>query len=104
MHYQYFLLAEHSSDSEIEETYTFTHYSPPSTRIVVASKKHWIVVCTAMLLLATFLAIGFGISASQDVPTESNSGFQRKSNSVLGNYSVAAVAADGGTICAQIGR
>ena len=49
-----------------------------------------------MLLLTILLAIGFGVKEGEEEPT-----LQRES--ILGNYSRAAVAADGGEICAKIG-
>ena len=85
------------------------------------SKRHWLVVAAAVVLLVIFVAIGFGVSASSsnmDVAeldlfeksstsrTSSEDGMARnRRESILGNYSKAAVASDGGgAICSQIGR
>ena len=85
------------------------------------SKRHWVVVAVAVVLLVIFVAIGFGVSASSsnmDVAeldlfeksstsrTSSEDGMARnRRESILGNYSKAAVASDGGgAICSQIGR
>ena len=69
----------------------------------------------AVIILITFLGIGFGVSGSasytdtSDVDKAQQYFNQTTTNtptkhSALGNYSHAAVAADGGAICAQIGR
>ena len=86
------------------------------------SKRHWVVVAMAVVLLVIFVAIGFGVSASTGNPmdseeldlfeksstsrTSSEDGMARnRRESILGNYSKAAVASDGGgAICSQIGR
>ena len=69
-----------------------------------------------MVLLVSLLALGFGLSASSDDTNglEANleakdgaRGFTNQKNheSVLGNYSTAAVASDGaGPVCATIGK
>ena len=66
-------------------------------------------VGAAILLVVIFLAIGFGVSASNDAVAgraelEKERSRSPRRESLLGNYSKAAVAADGGAICAQIGR
>ena len=81
------------------------------------SKRHWLVVAAAVVLLVIFVAIGFGVSASSsnmdaaeldlfEKSTTSVDGMARnRRESILGNYSKAAVASDGGeAICSQIGR
>ncbi len=67
-----------------------------------------------MLLIVVFLIIGFTVSASNAEP-EVNSGYPENApgfnpaigdnnhTSILGNFSTAAVAADGGAPCAKIG-
>jgi len=84
----------------------------------MGNKKHWAVVAAALVLLVIFLAIGFGVSASSDYNVEDELDLYEKSEnagdgmgnsllreSILGNYSKAAVASDGGAaICSQIGR
>jgi len=61
-----------------------------------------------VVLLVIFLAIGFGVSASHDeldLFEKSGKGDGMERESILGNYSKAAVASDGGSaICSQIGR
>ena len=65
-----------------------------------------------MLLLVSLLALGFGLAASNDDLGDGldleNTGRivnQKNHESVLGNYSTAAVASDGaGPVCATIGK
>jgi hypothetical protein len=77
-------------------------------------KKYWTILGLAMLVLVIFLAVGFGVSASnvsQEAPIiigsdgggDGDALAKPTSNSLLGNYSNAAVAADGGAPCAMIG-
>ena len=82
-------------------------------------KKHWIVMGVSIIILITFLGIGFGLSGSSPstgldevaIPkprlNQTASTSTEKPvivDSALGNYTHAAVAADGGAICAKIGR
>ena len=83
---------------------------------VQQSKKSWIIVGVSILLLVSLLALGFGLSASNNEEDAVLSGLQNEDNlgaftnsenheSVLGNYSTAAVASDGaGPVCATIGK
>ena len=78
-------------------------------------------MAVAVVLLVIFVAIGFGVSASTGNPMDSeeldlfeksstsrtseNGMARNRRESILGNYSKAAVASDGGeAICSQIGR
>ena len=77
---------------------------------VQQSKKSWTVVGVSILLLVSLLALGFGLSASNNEDTlqavQEDLGTSSETHeSVLGNYSTAAVASDGaGPVCATIGK
>ncbi len=82
-------------------------------QVQLDNKKHWLVACIALILIVISLAIGFGISASNnemEFPASAwidgnNSEHRQSRESILGNYSMAAVATDGGSnVCAQIGK
>ena len=95
---------------EVKSADRFTRFT---TRLLWdLDRKHWIVVGVAMLIIILFMGLGFGISKS-NVDTElsdtineivepSNNEYPE---SILGNFSKAAIAADGGSnVCPKIGR